>query len=457
LVLENTVQNRLGEEVYGSYFVVFNFSLLFTIIMDMGMNSMITREVASGKHPVMLWKAGFPVKLLLSAAYAVFTILVGLSQGLPITILLLVVLNQMLLQWILMFRAYLQGAGKGRTDAWFSVLDRVIAILLCLALIRGSRFSGREGLMWFALCQTAGYAVALVFIAWKVHRELLRNAYVVEGGNLPIGAVLRGSLGFALLALLMAGFTRVDALMLQMLMKDGSFQAGVYARGFRLLDAGLIFPVLMSTLLLPAFTAKAFQRKELSQLAETGTMVMLLVALPAAALGFFYAGPLMGLLNPDATSAQGISVLAWLMLAYLPMSMVYVFGTLLTALKKLRLLIMLACCSLALNMLLNLVLIPRFGALGTAWSAAATQSFFCLSCIWFSRGELNGFSALYIVKILLSALCCAALAFLLSTLGWVWYAQAIGALALWLLLLLSGKLHPDLHLKQFLSGRGAQG
>ena len=79
LVLENTVQNRLGEEVYGSYFVVFNFSLLFTIIMDMGMNSMITRETASGQNPRLLWKSAFPAKLLLSIAYAACTLLIGWS------------------------------------------------------------------------------------------------------------------------------------------------------------------------------------------------------------------------------------------------------------------------------------------------------------------------------------------------------------------------------------------
>lgn len=97
LVLENTVQNRLGESLYGSYFVVFNFSLLFTILMDMGMNSLLTRALAAGRPPLNLWSAALPLKLVLSVVYASFTLLIGYHYELIWP----VVLNQILLQWIL--------------------------------------------------------------------------------------------------------------------------------------------------------------------------------------------------------------------------------------------------------------------------------------------------------------------------------------------------------------------
>ena len=278
-------------------------------------------------------------------------------------------------------------------------------------------------------------------------------------GKIRMIEVLRSSLGFALLALLMAGFTRVDALMLKLLRDDGTFQAGLYARGFRLLDAGLIFPVLMSTLLLPSFTSKAGDNIELKRLAETGGMLMLFVALPAAVIGFAYAGPLMALLNPESAGKdfEGIPVLAWLMLAYLTMSMVYVFGTLLTAMKKLRLLNTVALLALCLNIALNLILVPRNGALGAAWSAGITQTFFCLNCIWFSRVQYHSMGIMQFIRPLLFAFVCTLPALLFHSLGWAWYLQVSAALTLWILFLISGKLHPDLHLKQFLSGRGTLG
>lgn len=458
LVLENTVQNRLGESLYGSYFVVFNFSLLFTILMDMGMNSLLTRALAAGRPPLNLWSAALPLKLVLSVVYASFTLLIGYHYELIWP----VVLNQILLQWILFFRAFLQGSGKARTDAWFSVSDRVIALVFCLVLIQGSWFAGAKVLLWFVLSQTAGYAITLFLIARKVKRTLLLPSGVSSEGKegpLNMPQMLRSSLGFALLALLMVGFTRIDAIMLQMLRTDGVFQAGIYARGFRLLDAGLIFPILMSTVLLPAFTGKSAGSRELSRLVETGALVMLLVAIPVSLIGFTYAGPIMDLLNPGAEgrNGQGVMVLAWLMTAYLPMSLVYVFGTLLTALNRLSLLNMLALGALLVNIVGNLLLVPQHGALGAAWSAGITQLCFCSGCIWFARRELKfGHLQVYGKIVMLTAVC-AFFAWILHQIGASWYMQVAGALFLWVIPVVIGKLHPDFHIREFLSKRNPEG
>ncbi|MEY3984550.1 MAG: hypothetical protein RL160_2109 [Bacteroidota bacterium] len=430
------------------------------MLMDLGMNSFITRELAAGRAPGQLWKSGFSVKLLLSMVYALITMLVAWSQQLPLLLLGIVVINQLLLQWILMFRAFLQGSGASRADAWFSVLDRVLAIFLCLLLLQGSWFSGKDGLIWFALSQTGGYLFALLLIVINVHRSVLMPVAGKEKllePPLNMLSVLRSSLGYALLALLMVGFTRIDALMLQMLHDDGALQAGIYARGFRLLDAGLIFPILMSTLLLPGFTTHAMHRGELTSLAKTGTVVMLLVAIPAALIGFAFANELMHLLNPLGSEArnQAASVLGWLMLAYVPMSLVYVFGTLLTALKQLRLLNIIAMCALGCNILLNLLLIPEFGALGTAWSAGTTQALFCLSCIWFSRSHLESSSTFSLVNILILTGIAAALTCAAAWLNAPWYVQVLVGLSIWVTGIASGRVHPDLHLRNILSGRTA--
>jgi O-antigen/teichoic acid export membrane protein len=392
--------------------------------------------------------------------YALITMLVAWSQQLPLLLLGIVVINQLLLQWILMFRAFLQGSGASRADAWFSVLDRVLAIFLCLLLLQGSWFSGKDGLIWFALSQTGGYLFALLLIVINVHRSVLMPVAGKEKllePPLNMLSVLRSSLDYALLALLMVGFTRIDALMLQMLHDDGALQAGIYARGFRLLDAGLIFPILMSTLLLPGFTTHAMHRGELTSLAKTGTVVMLLVAIPAALIGFAFANELMHLLNPLGSEArnQAASVLGWLMLAYVPMSLVYVFGTLLTALKQLRLLNIIAMCALGCNILLNLLLIPEFGALGTAWSAGTTQALFCLSCIWFSRSHLESSSTFSLVNILILTGIAAALTCAAAWLNAPWYVQVLVGLSIWVTGIASGRVHPDLHLRNILSGRTA--
>ena len=44
--IDRTVQNTLNSEVYGEYFVLFNVSLLFNILLDLGLTGYNTRSIA---------------------------------------------------------------------------------------------------------------------------------------------------------------------------------------------------------------------------------------------------------------------------------------------------------------------------------------------------------------------------------------------------------------------------
>ncbi|MEZ4982583.1 MAG: hypothetical protein R2769_13570 [Saprospiraceae bacterium] len=50
-------------------------------------------------------------------------------------------------------------------------------------------------------------------------------------------ATFKKSLPFALVILLMSLYTRMDVIMIENMLEDGKYQAGVYGAGYRLLDA----------------------------------------------------------------------------------------------------------------------------------------------------------------------------------------------------------------------------
>jgi O-antigen/teichoic acid export membrane protein len=45
--IDRTVQNKLGETEYGIYFAIFNFTYLFQILLDFGLQNFNARHVAS--------------------------------------------------------------------------------------------------------------------------------------------------------------------------------------------------------------------------------------------------------------------------------------------------------------------------------------------------------------------------------------------------------------------------
>jgi len=45
--IERVVQMNLGDTMYGEYYVLFNLGLLFAVLLDLGLNSYVSREIAA--------------------------------------------------------------------------------------------------------------------------------------------------------------------------------------------------------------------------------------------------------------------------------------------------------------------------------------------------------------------------------------------------------------------------
>jgi len=71
--------------------------------------------------------------------------------------------------------------------------------------------------------------------------------------------------------------------------------------------------------------------------------------------------------------AESSEVFGILMSCFIPIASTYIFGTLLTANGNLKQLNIMASIGMCINIILNLILIPKFQALGSAYSSLTTQ------------------------------------------------------------------------------------
>ena len=53
LVIDRAVQNALTQEIYGNYFALFNFSLMFFIVLDLGLNGYNTTEISRDTNKIV--------------------------------------------------------------------------------------------------------------------------------------------------------------------------------------------------------------------------------------------------------------------------------------------------------------------------------------------------------------------------------------------------------------------
>ena len=137
--IDRVVQNKVGAEVYGTYFAVFNYSFLLSILLDFGINNFNNRAVSrnskrSGEYLLNL----LMLKLILAFLYFAFTFVTALSTGyseLQMKMLVFLALNQILLSAILYFRSNIAALQLFKTDSIVSILDRLLTIIFCLVLL----------------------------------------------------------------------------------------------------------------------------------------------------------------------------------------------------------------------------------------------------------------------------------------------------------------------------------
>lgn len=374
--IDRVVQNKVGAEDYGTYFAVFNYSFLLSIILDFGINNFNNRAVSrnnkrSGEYLLNL----LLLKSFLAIIYFVATLLTARAAGyssLQMSLLLFLAINQILLSAILYFRSNIAALQLFRTDSFISVLDRLLTIAFCLLLLYSSYFKADFNIRWFIYAQTLALLITALTAFFIVFRRTVLKVHIWQFRFTKL--ILLKSFPFALLALLMGIYYRVDAVMLERMLPNGAHEAGIYAASFRLLDALNMFGYLFATLLLPMFAGMIRRKENVTELVKFSSELMLVMAVVAGVNCYFFRNEIMHLLYHDANSYWA-EIFGWLMLNFIPMSSIYIFGTLLTAKGSLKALNYIALGGMLLNVGLNLFLIPRHGALGATVATLITQVF----------------------------------------------------------------------------------
>lgn len=374
LGIDREVQNQVGAENYGVYFALFNFSFLLNIILDIGITNFNNKNIAQNNHLLTKHFSSLVVlKFFLAVLYIVITVILGLIIGYDfrlMKILLILGLNQFLISFVMYLRSNIAGLHIFWLDSIVSVLDRFIMIVLCVFLLWGNVLNEKLDIMHYVYAQTIAYfvtaCIAFIIVIGKTQfiKLKLSRAFAMM--------ILKKSFPFAVLVLLMTFYNRLDTVMLERMLPDGAQQAGIYAQGYRILDATNMIAFLFAGLLLPIFSRMLKYKESVEALVKIAFILLITPAVVIAIGCFFYSRELMGLMYHEHIEESSI-IFSMLMACFMAISTTYIFGTLLTANGNLRELNLMAASGILINIVLNLFLIPRFQAAGSAVSSLITQ------------------------------------------------------------------------------------
>jgi O-antigen/teichoic acid export membrane protein len=378
--IDRVVQNRVGYEAYGTYFSILGLSIALSFLADAGLTNMINRELSAGGQIQL--KELFKIKLLYSLVYVLVVSLTALlTRDVQWDIVIPVVIIQLLTSYLLFFRAVITAHQHFKTDAWLSVLDKTLMVLLCGWALYVAVYNVSIVLfLWLQVISLGiGCGIAL-YLFLNIHDG--NRGEILRWKNLA-----KQSMPFLILLLLMSAHNRLDAFLLHSLHPFGAHESGVYASAYRLLDAGNVVGYLVASFLVPYASRNMHDHKLISTVSIALRQGLLLIAFIAVAAVFVYASWIQKWLYPSL-AAYDENVLK-VCIATLPAYyLTHIYGSLLTAKGALKTFILIVLASLLVNVLLNLILIPK-GAIGTCTAALISQSVCAMGCMIAARKKAS--------------------------------------------------------------------
>ncbi|HEY2720601.1 MAG TPA: polysaccharide biosynthesis C-terminal domain-containing protein [Chitinophagaceae bacterium] len=435
--IDRQVQNITGIPEYGIYFSLLNLSIVFGFLLDWGLNNFMNRELAAKKIELQHQLSSFLLlKLLFFVIYTVIVLAVGKLSGVTHwKILTGVIVIQFLTFLFLFLRNVITANQWFKTDAWLSVLDKTLMIFVCGTFIFLPSVFGAMNIQRFIVAQIICTSVAVfIVVLILVSKGIIFKKPSFRFFTRP---VILSVFPFAMTIFLMSIHIRLDGFLLERLHWNGAHEAGIYASAYRLLDASNMVGYLIASFFMPFIARLWSEGKPLQEIILQTRHVQLMFAITVVAVSIILAPGLQQILY-HRSDPYGVKILQWCLPALIGYGLTQVYGTVMTATGNIATFSYFNFGAVVINIVMNLLLIPRYGAFGCCLSALCSQLFLGISTMLFVHYRLKTvLDTMSIVFYLLNGLIiCGVLYYLLrtfhNTLLFVLLAGLISFLTMWL-------------------------
>lgn len=378
--IDRQVQNITGANEYGTYFSLLNLSIVFSFLLDWGLSSYINRELSAQKSELKHQLGNMiALKILFAFIYAILIIAIAFFTGVKRWDIVWGVIAIQFLSSIFVFLRYLVTANQWfHTDAWLSVFDKTLMILVCGLFIAGPDIAGSINIDRFILAQIACTFMAVLLVVFVLLKRGV--AFKKPDRRFINKGLFIAVLPFALNGFFMAAHLRLDGFMLERINSNGSYEAGIYAGAYRLLDASNMMGYLVASFLMP-FAARLWsENKNLNEIIVQSRHLLMMFTV-AVVITAITMAPWLEEILYHRTDAHSSSVFQWTLASLIGYSLVQIYGTILTAADRIGIFLRLNLFAMILNVILNILLIPTYGAMGCAIAAFCSQILLGVACL----------------------------------------------------------------------------
>jgi O-antigen/teichoic acid export membrane protein len=434
IALVFTLSRYLGVAGLGRYTLAFSFLSVFNAIAPLGLYAVITREGARDRA-ALEHLLGNAITLCAISSVFLTAAMMGLAYILdydPATRTAIVILSL----------AILPGTIGMLQEGACVALERMdyiaIATIAEYALKVGAGISlllmgyGLESVLFIAVL---GRVIACIISERLLSSQGIPIRLTLQGGT--IKELLSLAPTFLLIAIFATLYWRIDTFMLSQFrpMED----VGYYGAAWRILELVMVFPQSLCLSLYPQISSAAVKDlRQLNWIGRSAMRYLMTISLPAAIGVILLAEPILTLLYGQAF-VEATSTFSILIFTLVPYSVVRYHAYVLVGANHQRMDLLLNAIMSGVNVVLNLILIPRYSYLGAAIATfVSICTYGVFQYVYFLR-KLPGRAALPTVSpITLAA--CAAMAVVVWVLrdGNIFVSVGVGTLIYGVCLLVGG-------------------
>jgi O-antigen/teichoic acid export membrane protein len=441
----------LGDVGFGKYSFVISFPILFGVVTDLGLSTLLVREVAREKSQAAKFIGNMTILKFFLSFLAYFMMIVAIElmkypadTKLAVYIYGLIMLVGPIGACRVGFRAF----ERMEYEALLSILERAIIVTFGIAfLLLGYGLIG--------LIAAFPIATAIVAIAsyWLFTRRFVKLTFEIDIEFWK--KLIPKALPFSFLAFFGLFYYAIDRVMLSVMVGDAP--TGWYNAAYNLILTFTFIPAAFTGSILPV-TAHLFKtsRDMLNDAYEKSFRYTFIVGLPMAiGLTLLSDKAVWIIYGSEYTNAIGtLRILSWAMLF---MFMNSILGTILVATDKEKFQTYFIGSTLIFNVILNALLIPRMMHVGASIATLASECLFFIFAYHHLSRHLHLVSVRNAVKPAISGLLMGA--FVLSLHDLVLPLLVLSAAALYFLTLfaLGGITKGDIDTFKRMLGRGDEG
>lgn len=407
-------------EQTGIYFLVVSISMIFSVIADFGITSVIIREIAKRPEETqILFRRAFTFKLPLLIFGYLLSVGATYFLGYQTQILSLVALTGIILvldSIHLLFYGVLRGHHKLSTESFGMFFGQLLTVLVGGLVLF---FYPKLFLLIFALMIGSLFNVFLSFSV-LVRRFGIRF-FIPIWDWLFLKSLAKIALPFALAAIFVKVYSYVDTLFISKFLDSTS--VGLYGLAYKFTYAFQFLPLAFVAALYPNLS-ELFHTDtvKLHQTFQRAMWYMLILATPIV-FGIWLIAPQAVLLAGDSYRASA-PVLSILVFVLFPIFLDFPIGSLLNAANRQGTKTAIMGITMVINVILNALFIPIFGIIGAAGASLISfMSMFLLGLFYIPKVIPNfrfGILFRHIILIIGSGLIMIAIGrLLISFVGWI--------------------------------------